>query len=111
MKIGLFTDGIQAPFTEALDWIVEHGIEAVEIGTGNFSPAQHCNLDELLESEEARKRFLDAIESRGLMLSALNLRDYPVVSGVNLFFASVVVLINLATDLAYAYLDPRIRYE
>ena len=44
-----------------------------------------------------------------LMLSALNLRDYPVVSGVNLFFASVVVLINLATDLAYAYLDPRIR--
>ena len=46
-----------------------------------------------------------------LMLSALNLRDYPVVSGVNLFFASVVVLINLATDLAYAYLDPRIRYE
>ena len=46
-----------------------------------------------------------------LMLNALNLRDYPVVSGVNLFFASVVVLINLATDLAYAYLDPRIRYE
>ena len=34
-----------------------------------------------------------------LMLNALNLRDYPVVSGVNLFFASVVVLINLATDL------------
>ena len=46
-----------------------------------------------------------------LMLSALNLRDYPVVSGVNLFFATVVVLINLATDLTYAYLDPRIRYE
>ena len=46
-----------------------------------------------------------------LMLSALNLRDYPVVSGANLFFASVIVLINLATDLAYAYLDPRIRYE
>ena len=46
-----------------------------------------------------------------LMLSALNLRDYPVVSGVNLFFASVVVLINLATDLTYAYLDPRIRYD
>ena len=46
-----------------------------------------------------------------LMLSALNARDYPVVSGVNLLFASVVVLINLGTDLTYALLDPRVRYE
>ena len=46
-----------------------------------------------------------------LMLSALNARDYPVVSGVNLLFASVVVVINLLTDLTYAFLDPRIRYE
>ncbi len=46
-----------------------------------------------------------------LMLSALNTRDYPVVSGVNLLFASVVVVINLGTDLTYALLDPRVRYE
>ena len=46
-----------------------------------------------------------------LMLSALNTRDYPVVSGVNLLFASVVMVINLLTDLTYAFLDPRIRYE
>ena len=46
-----------------------------------------------------------------LMLVALNERDYPVVSGVNLLFASVVVVINLITDLTYAFLDPRIRYE
>ena len=46
-----------------------------------------------------------------LMLSALNARDYPVVSGVNLLFASVVVVINLLTDLTYALLDPRVRYE
>ncbi len=46
-----------------------------------------------------------------LMLLALNERDYPVVSGVNLFFATVVVLVNLITDLTYAFLDPRIRYE
>ena len=46
-----------------------------------------------------------------LMLSALNERDYPVVSGINLLFASVVVVINLITDLTYAFLDPRIRYE
>ena len=47
----------------------------------------------------------------GLMLDALNERDYPVVSAVNLFFATVVVAVNLLTDLLYASLDPRIRYE
>ena len=47
-----------------------------------------------------------------LMLDALNDRDYPVVSAVNLFFAAVVVVVvNLLTDLLYASLDPRIRYE
>ena len=46
-----------------------------------------------------------------LMLDALNDRDYPVVSAVNLFFATVVVVVNLLTDLVYASLDPRIRYE
>ena len=45
------------------------------------------------------------------MLIALNERDYPVVSGINLLFASVVVVINLLTDLTYAFLDPRVRYE
>ena len=37
-----------------------------------------------------------------LMLDALNDRDYPVVSAVNLFFTTVVVLVNLLTDLLYA---------
>ena len=46
-----------------------------------------------------------------LLLSALNDRDYPIVSGVNLFFATGVVLLNLLIDLIYPYLDPRVRYE
>ena len=46
-----------------------------------------------------------------LMLTALEDRDYPVVSGVNLFFATAVVLFNLLIDLLYSYLDPRVRYE
>ncbi len=46
-----------------------------------------------------------------LMLVALQDRDYPVVSGVNLFFGVGVVLINLLIDLVYVYLDPRIRYQ
>ena len=46
-----------------------------------------------------------------LMLDALQSRDYPVVQGTNLFFATGVVLLNLLIDLIYPYLDPRVRYE
>ena len=46
-----------------------------------------------------------------LMLNALNDRDYPVVSGVNLFLAAVVMGSNLFIDLIYPYLDPRVRYQ
>ena len=46
-----------------------------------------------------------------LLLNALNDRDYPMVSGINLFFATGVVLFNLLIDLIYPYLDPRVRYE
>ncbi|MDE0447916.1 MAG: ABC transporter permease [Spirochaetaceae bacterium] len=46
-----------------------------------------------------------------LMLVALNDRDYPLISGINLFFASAVIVANLITDLFYAFLDPRVRYQ
>ena len=46
-----------------------------------------------------------------LLLNALNERDYPMVSGINLFFATGVVLTNLLIDLVYAVLDPRVRYD
>jgi peptide/nickel transport system permease protein len=44
-----------------------------------------------------------------LMLSAIGVRDFPVVQGVTIVFAIAVVLVNLLTDLAAARLDPRIR--
>jgi len=46
-----------------------------------------------------------------LMLDALSARDYPVVSGVNLVVAMVILAANLLVDLTYAWLDPRIRYR
>ena len=46
-----------------------------------------------------------------LMVVALEDRDYPVVSGINLFFGAGVVLFNLLIDLLYPYLDPRVRYS
>lgn len=73
MKIGLFTDSLaDLGFEDALDWCVSQGIEAVEIGTGNFSSSPHCDLDALLSDKQAREKFLGAIHARGLTLSALN---------------------------------------
>ena len=46
-----------------------------------------------------------------LLVVALNNRDYPVVSGINLFFATAVIGINLMIDLMYPFLDPRVRYK
>ena len=46
-----------------------------------------------------------------LFLTALESRDYPVISAVNLVFASAVVGANLMIDLIYPYLDPRVRYS
>lgn len=45
-----------------------------------------------------------------LTLSAVLLKDYPQVQGLVLFFATVLVTINLLVDLSYAWFDPRIRY-
>jgi len=42
---------------------------------------------------------------------ALTRMDYPVVQSVNLIVATMVVGFNLAIDLSYAFLDPRIRYR
>ena len=46
-----------------------------------------------------------------LIISAILRRDYPVVQGVVLVTAAVYVLINLAVDVLYAFIDPRIRYD
>jgi peptide/nickel transport system permease protein len=44
-----------------------------------------------------------------LTVDALNARDYPVLQGVFLFLGISVVLANLAADVVYGFLDPRVR--
>ena len=45
-----------------------------------------------------------------LVVSAILSKDYPLVQGCILFLATVYLAVNLAVDIAYAWLDPRIRY-
>ena len=50
-----------------------------------------------------------AIPATGsLMIDAISQRDYPIVQGVTIFFALVVVTVNLLADLIHAALDPRV---
>jgi peptide/nickel transport system permease protein len=46
-----------------------------------------------------------------LMFRAIGVRDYPVVQGVVLLSSVMFLLINLLTDVSYALLNPRIRYD
>lgn len=45
-----------------------------------------------------------------LALDAVQARDFPVLQGAVLLFAAFFLLVNLAVDLLYSFLDPRIRY-
>jgi ABC-type dipeptide/oligopeptide/nickel transport system permease component len=45
------------------------------------------------------------------LIQSITARDYPAVQGCILFIAIAYVSVNLITDLAYGFLDPRIRYE
>lgn len=47
---------------------------------------------------------------RSFVHSALN-RDYTMVMGTALFYAVLILAMNMIVDIAYAYLDPRVRYE
>lgn len=46
-----------------------------------------------------------------LMYDSLLRRDYPVIMGVFIFISIMVIIFILITDIAYAYLDPRVRYK
>ncbi len=79
MRIGVFSVIFQdLPFEQALDKILSYGATAVEIGTGGLPGAHHCPLDELLASAEKRKAYLQAVESRGMIISAFSAHWDPI---------------------------------
>lgn len=46
-----------------------------------------------------------------LQLSAVYDRDYPLLMGINMLLAILIIIGNLIADIIYAYVDPRIRYD
>ena len=46
-----------------------------------------------------------------LILDALSERDYPLLQGVMVIYAFIIVLVNLITDLTYGFVDPRVKHQ
>jgi sugar phosphate isomerase/epimerase len=79
VKLGVFTVlYADLPLEEMLDKVGAMGVEAVELGTGNYPGDAHCKPQELLADPAKTKALRHAVESRGLIISALSQHGNPV---------------------------------
>jgi sugar phosphate isomerase/epimerase len=79
MKIGVFAVLFgKKPFEETLDYIVDLGLGAIEIGTGGYPGDAMAKPAQLLASERRLKAFREAIDRRGLTISALSCHGNPI---------------------------------
>jgi len=78
VKIGVF-DALfkELPLADMLDLLVSAGLEAVELGTGNYPGENHIQVDELLQSREKREAYRREFTGRDLMISALSVHGNP----------------------------------
>jgi sugar phosphate isomerase/epimerase len=82
MKIGMITDSVADLDSNAmLDLAARLHMDALEFGCGNWSSAPHLNLDQLLDSAEARREFRARLSERHLGISALNCSGNPLHPG------------------------------
>jgi len=78
MKIGVLTaPWADQPLEKVLGYLKELGVQAVEIGTGNYPGNGHCDPNVMLGSEDKRREFLRIIEGSGMVLSALSCHGNP----------------------------------
>ncbi|NLE45641.1 MAG: sugar phosphate isomerase/epimerase [Chloroflexi bacterium] len=79
MQIGVFIALYRnLSFEAALDRAAAAGVTAVEIGSGSFPDSPHCPVAALLESEDAREAYWQAVRSRGLTISAFSCHNNPI---------------------------------
>jgi sugar phosphate isomerase/epimerase len=78
MKVGVFMALLaDMAFESALDYVGSVGCQTVEIGCGWYSGDAHCKPAELLPDDAAIRAFEQAVESRGLEISALSCHCNP----------------------------------
>jgi sugar phosphate isomerase/epimerase len=78
VKLGVFTVLFaDLPLEAALDRVASLGLDAVELGTGNYPGNAHCDPGELLADASKQRALLAAVEERGLVISALSCHGNP----------------------------------
>ena len=79
MKLGVFDPVFGGLELEPmLDRVVDFGLEAAEIGAGNYPGNRHCDPAALLRDAASCRRFAAAFESRSLTISALSCHGNPI---------------------------------
>ncbi len=79
MKLGVFDPIYRHLALEPmLDRIAEIGLEAVELGCGSYPGDSHCRPAELLPDDAACTKLVDAVDARGLVISALSCHGNPI---------------------------------
>jgi sugar phosphate isomerase/epimerase len=84
LRVGLFTDAFpELTLEETLGWLAAElpSVRDVEIGSGGYSPAPHCDLEPLLTSADARDEWLGSFGD--LRVCALNVSGNPLESSVH----------------------------
>ena len=78
MKLGVLTVLYQdRPLEAVLDHVADMGVQAVELGAGGWPGDAHCRPQELLASADKARALRSAVESRGLIISALSCHGNP----------------------------------
>ena len=78
MKLGVFTVLLSSfSLEETLDKLAALGVEAVELGSGNYPGSAHCDPDQLLGDPTRMRALRDAVASRGMEISALSQHGNP----------------------------------
>lgn len=79
MKVGSMTVPLQKlPLDEALRYLKNIGVEAVEVGSGGFPGNHHCNPKELLADKVKLKAFANLFKDNDIELNALSCHGNPI---------------------------------
>ncbi|MDD2628564.1 MAG: sugar phosphate isomerase/epimerase [Limnochordia bacterium] len=78
MKLGVFNALFsQKNLVETLDYIKSLGLDAIEVGTGNYPGNAQCPVDELLADSGKLKKWKQLFDERGIQISALSCHGNP----------------------------------
>lgn len=78
MKLGVFSPALQdKTLEEALTWLENKGVQAIELGCGQYPGKHHCNPEELLADEAKLQAFQDTFARHNIIISALSAHGNP----------------------------------